>query len=164
VQAVARDKPRGDAASEDADCPSNQGRRDHRPVCPSEKVEQTQGIGSHSRSVRFYSRATWKLRNEVARLARMSRRRARHPEEYRREAPKLVERIRAKVATLECPCPSRYRPENAERDRERIAWLTSKRRSRARLTKAGERGACASQYAPCGLQDRTGGDRAPTPK
>jgi hypothetical protein len=106
----------------------------------------------------------WKLRNEVARLARMSRRRARHPEEYRREAPKLVERIRAKVATLECPCPSRYRPENAERNRERIAWLTSKRRSRARLTKAGERGACASQCAPCGLQDRTGGDRAPTPK
>jgi hypothetical protein len=38
---------------------------------------------------------------------------------------------------------ARYRLEDVERDRERIAWLTSKRRSRARLTKAenaGDRG------------------------
>jgi hypothetical protein len=62
-----------------------------------------------------------KLRNEIARLGQLKRRRNPRPEDQKTEQ-KLHQKIEAKIATLQCPCPSRY------------ARLWRRRRSRAKLT------------------------------
>jgi len=45
-----------------------------------------------------------------------------------------IQKIEAKIATLQCPCPSRYSVEDAARDEQTLARLWRRRRSRAKLT------------------------------
>ena len=44
------------------------------------------------------------------------------------------QKIEAKIATLQCPCPSRYSVADAANDRQALVRLGRKRRSRAKLT------------------------------
>ena len=74
-----------------------------------------------------------KLRNEIARLGKLKRRRNPRPEDQKTEQ-KLHQKIEAKIATLQCPCPSRYSVEDAARDKQTLARLWRRRRSRAKLT------------------------------
>ena len=74
-----------------------------------------------------------KLRNEIARLGQLKRRRNPRPEDQKTEQ-KLHQKIEAKIATLQCPCPSRYSVEDAARDKQTLARLWRRRRSRAKLT------------------------------
>jgi hypothetical protein len=74
-----------------------------------------------------------KLRNEIARLGQLKRRRHPRPEDQKTEQ-KLHQKIEAKIATLRCPCPSRYSVEDAARDEQTLARLWRRRRSRAKLT------------------------------
>jgi hypothetical protein len=74
-----------------------------------------------------------KLRNVIARLAQLKRRRNPRPEDQK-TVQKLQQKIEAKIATLQCPCPSRYSVEDAARDKQTLARLWRRRRSRAKLT------------------------------
>jgi hypothetical protein len=74
-----------------------------------------------------------KLRNEIARLGHLRRRRNPRPEDQK-TVQKLHQKIEAKIATLQCPCPSRYSVEDAARDKQTLARLWRRRRSRAKLT------------------------------
>ena len=74
-----------------------------------------------------------KLRNVIARLAQLKRRRNLRPEDQK-TVQKLHQKIEAKIATLQCPCPSRYSVEDAARDKQTLARLWRRRRSRAKLT------------------------------
>jgi len=74
-----------------------------------------------------------KLRNEIARLAQLKRRRNPRPEDQK-TAQKLRQKIEAKIAILQCPCPSRYGVADAANDRQALVRLGQKRRSRAKLT------------------------------
>jgi hypothetical protein len=74
-----------------------------------------------------------KLRNEIARLGKLKRRRNPRPEDQK-TVQKLHQKIEAKIATLQCPCPSRYSVEDAARDEQMLARLWRRRRSRAKLT------------------------------
>ena len=74
-----------------------------------------------------------KLRNEIARLGQLKRRRNPRPEDQK-TVQKLHQKIEAKIATLQCPCPSRYSVEDAARDKQTLARLWRRRRSRAKLT------------------------------
>jgi hypothetical protein len=71
-----------------------------------------------------------KLRNKVARLASLKRRR--NPADQ-----KIIMRLRLELiqmtAALQCPCPSRYSIETAERNRQALERLSRKRRSRKKL-------------------------------
>ena len=73
-----------------------------------------------------------KLRNEIARLGKLKRRRNPRPDDQKTEQ-KLHQKIEAKIATLQCPCPSRYSVEDAARDKQTLARLWRRRRSRAKL-------------------------------
>ena len=53
-----------------------------------------------------------KLRNEIARLGQLKRRRNPRPGDQK-TVQKLHQKIDAKIATLQCPCPSRYSVEDA---------------------------------------------------
>ena len=66
-----------------------------------------------------------KLRNEIARLGKLKRRRNPRPEDQKTEQ-KLHQKIEAKIATLQCPCPSRYSVEDAARDEQTLARLWRK--------------------------------------
>jgi hypothetical protein len=74
-----------------------------------------------------------KLRNEIARLRQLKRRRNQRPKDQK-TAQKLRQKIEAKIATLQCPCPSRYSVKDAANDRQALIRLWRKRRSRAKLT------------------------------
>jgi hypothetical protein len=74
-----------------------------------------------------------KLRNEIARVSALKKRRNPRPQD-RKTMQRLQEKIRAKLITLQCPCPSQYRARDAAKDRERVLYLGHKRRSRAKLT------------------------------
>ena len=74
-----------------------------------------------------------KLRNEIARLSVLKKRRNPHPRD-RKSIQKLNEKIDAKLASLQCPCPSCYSAKQAATDKEKIEYLWRKRRSRAKLT------------------------------
>jgi hypothetical protein len=63
-----------------------------------------------------------KLRNEIARLGQLKRRRHPRPEDQKTEQ-KLHQKIEAKIATLRCPCPSRYSVEDAARDEQTLATV-----------------------------------------
>ena len=71
-----------------------------------------------------------KLRNKVARLSPLKRRR--NPADQ-----KLIMRLNLELvqitAALQCPCPSRYSMEHAKRDTQQLEWLWRKRRSRKKL-------------------------------
>jgi hypothetical protein len=74
-----------------------------------------------------------KLRNEIARLSFLKKRRNSHPRDQK-TIQKLNEKIHAKLATLQCPCPSDYGAKQAATDKEKIEYLWRKRRSRRKLT------------------------------
>ena len=74
-----------------------------------------------------------RLRNEIARLRQLKRRRSPRPKDQK-TALKLSQKIEAKIATLQCPCPSRYSVKDAANDRQALIRLWRKRRSRAKLT------------------------------
>jgi hypothetical protein len=74
-----------------------------------------------------------KLRNEIARLSVLKKRRNPHPRDQK-AMQKLNKKIDAKLATLECPCPSCYSAGQAAEDKEKIEYLWRKRRSRRKLT------------------------------
>ena len=74
-----------------------------------------------------------KLRNEMARLRQFKRRRHPRPEDQK-TVQKLNQKIEAKIATLQCPCPSRYNVKDATNDQQALIRLWRKRRSRAKLT------------------------------
>src|SRR4029077_13763704 len=74
-----------------------------------------------------------KLRNEIARLRQLKRRRSPRPKDQK-TALKLSQKIEAKIATLQCPCPSRYSVKDAANDRQALIRLWRKRRSRAKRT------------------------------
>jgi hypothetical protein len=74
-----------------------------------------------------------KLRNEIARLSVFKKRRNPSPQDPK-TIQRLEEKIRAKLMTLQCPCPSRYGAGDAVNDRERTLYWGRKRRSRAKLT------------------------------
>jgi hypothetical protein len=74
-----------------------------------------------------------KLRNEMARLRQLKRRRNPRPKDQK-TARKLRQKIEAKIATLQCPCPSRYSVKDAANDGQALIRLWRKRRSRAKLT------------------------------
>lgn len=74
-----------------------------------------------------------KLRNEIARLSVLKKRRNSHPRDQK-AIQKLNEKIHAKLATLQCPCPSCYGAKQAAIDKEKIEYLWRKRRSRKKLT------------------------------
>jgi hypothetical protein len=74
-----------------------------------------------------------KLRNEIARLGQFKRRRHPRPEDQK-TVQKLNQKIEAKIATLQCPCPSRYSVKDAANDHQALIRLWQKRRSRAKLT------------------------------
>jgi hypothetical protein len=74
-----------------------------------------------------------KLRNEIARLSALQKRRNPRPQDHK-TIHRLQEKIRAKLITLQCPAPSQYGARDAARDRERVLYLGRKRRSRAKLT------------------------------
>ena len=64
---------------------------------------------------------------------KLKRRRNPRPEDQKTEQ-KLHQKIEAKIATLQCPCPSRYSVQDAARDEQTLARLWRRRRSRAKLT------------------------------
>jgi hypothetical protein len=70
---------------------------------------------------------------KIARLGQLKRRRNPRPEDQKTEQ-KLHQKIEARIATLQCPCPSRYSVEDAARDKQTLARLWRRRRSRAKLT------------------------------
>jgi hypothetical protein len=74
-----------------------------------------------------------KLRNEIARLSLLKKRRNPHPRDHK-AIQKLNEKIDAKLAILQCPCPSCYSAKQAATDKEKIEYLWRKRRSRTKLT------------------------------
>ena len=74
-----------------------------------------------------------KLRNEIARLSFLKKRRNPHPRDQK-AIQKLNEKIDAKLATLQCPCLSGYSAKQAATDKEKIEYLWRKRRSRRKLT------------------------------
>jgi hypothetical protein len=74
-----------------------------------------------------------KLRNEIARLSVLKKRRNPHLRDQK-AIQKLNEKIDAKLATLQCPCPSCYGAKQAATDKEKIEYLWRKRRSRTKLT------------------------------
>jgi hypothetical protein len=74
-----------------------------------------------------------KLRNEIVRLGVLKKRRRPTAKELA-AARRLGEKIRALLATLQCPSIEQYRNKDAARDKERILYLFRKRRSRAKLT------------------------------
>ena len=74
-----------------------------------------------------------KLRNEIARLGQFKRRRHPRPEDQK-TVQKLHQKIEATIATLQCPCPSRYSVKDAANDQQALIRLWRKRRSRAKLT------------------------------
>ena len=74
-----------------------------------------------------------KLRNEIARFSVLKKRRNPHPRD-RETMQKLNEKILAKFATLQSPCPSCYSAQQAATDKEKIEYLWRKRRSRRKLT------------------------------
>jgi hypothetical protein len=74
-----------------------------------------------------------KLCNEIARLRQLKRRRNPRPKDQK-TAQKVRQKIEAKIATLQCPCPSRYSVKDAANDRQALIRLWRKRRSRAKLT------------------------------
>jgi hypothetical protein len=73
-----------------------------------------------------------RLRNEIARFSVLNKRRNPHPRD-RATIQKLNEKIDAKFATLQSPCPSGYSAQQAATDKEKIAYLWRKRRSRRKL-------------------------------
>jgi hypothetical protein len=73
-----------------------------------------------------------KLRNEIARLSLLKKRRNPHPPH--KAIQRLNEKIDAKLAILQCTCPSSYSVKQAATDKEKIEYLWRKRRSRAKLT------------------------------
>jgi hypothetical protein len=74
-----------------------------------------------------------KLRNEIARFSVLKKRRNPHPRD-RETIQKLNEKLDAKFATLQSPCPSGYSAQQAATDKEKIEYLWRKRRSRRKLT------------------------------
>ena len=74
-----------------------------------------------------------KLRNEIAHLSLLKKRRNPHPRDHK-AIQKLNEKIDAKLAILQCPCPSCYSAKQAATDKEKIEYLWRKRRSRRKLT------------------------------
>jgi hypothetical protein len=73
------------------------------------------------------------LRNEMARLGVLKKRRNPHPRDHK-AIQKLSVKIDAKLTMLQCPCPSRYGAKQAASDKEKIDYLWRKRRSRRKLT------------------------------
>ena len=71
-----------------------------------------------------------KLRNKVARLSSLKRRR--NPADQELIVRLSLELVQM-TAALQCPCPSRYSIENAERDQQPLDRLLRKRRSRKEL-------------------------------
>jgi hypothetical protein len=82
-----------------------------------------------------------KLRNKVARLSPLKRRR--NPADQ-----KLIMRLNLELvqitAALQCPCPSRYSMEHAKRDTQQLEWLWRKRRSRKKAQR--DRGCHTGAY------------------
>ena len=76
-----------------------------------------------------------KLRNKIARLAQLKRRRSRHPGDQK-TIQRLHQEANLMIAALQCPCPSRYNDKAPANDRQRLERLWRKRRSRAKLTPA----------------------------
>jgi hypothetical protein len=74
-----------------------------------------------------------KLGNEIARLGILKKRRNPHPRDHK-AIQKLNGKIDAKLAMLQCPCPSWYGAKQAATDKEKIDYLWRKRRSRRKLT------------------------------
>jgi hypothetical protein len=74
-----------------------------------------------------------RLRNEIARLSVLKKRRHPHPRDQK-VIQKLNEKIDVKLATLQCPCLSGYSAKQAASDKEKIEYLWRKRRSRRKLT------------------------------
>jgi hypothetical protein len=74
-----------------------------------------------------------KLRNKVAQILQLRRRRNRSPAD-KKLFVRLSQEIKLMAAALPCPCPSRYSSQNAEADKRRIAWLWRKRRARRKLS------------------------------
>jgi hypothetical protein len=76
-----------------------------------------------------------KLRNKLARLTQLKRRRNPHPRDQ-----KTIQRLHQEshliMAALQCPCPSQYSTKDVANDRRRLEHLWRKRRSRARLSPA----------------------------
>jgi hypothetical protein len=76
-----------------------------------------------------------KLRNKIARLAQLNRRRSPHPGDQK-TIQRLHQEANLMIAALQCPCPSRYNDKAPANDRQRLERLWRKRRSRAKLTPA----------------------------
>jgi hypothetical protein len=76
-----------------------------------------------------------KLRNKIARLAQLKRRRSPHPGDQK-TIQRLHQEANLMIAALQCPCPSRYNDKAPANDRQRLERLWRKRRSRAKLTPA----------------------------
>jgi len=74
-----------------------------------------------------------KLRNKVAQILQLRRRRNLSPAD-KKLFVRLSQEIKLMAAALPCPCPSRYSSQNAESDKRRIAWLWRKRRARRKLS------------------------------
>ena len=71
-----------------------------------------------------------KLRNKVVRLAALKRRRNPADQEL---IARLSRELVQMTAALQCPCPSRYSMQDAERDKKQLKRLLRKRRSRKGL-------------------------------
>jgi hypothetical protein len=76
-----------------------------------------------------------KLRNKIARLAQLKRRRNLSPQD-RKTIKRLHRETGVMMAALQCPCPSQYSDRDAANDRRRLEHLWRKRRSGAKLTPA----------------------------
>jgi hypothetical protein len=76
-----------------------------------------------------------KLRNKVARILQLRRRRNLDPAD-KKVFERLGQEIKLMAAALPCPCPSRYSSKNVESDKRRREWLWRKRRSRRKLSPA----------------------------
>jgi hypothetical protein len=74
-----------------------------------------------------------KLRNKVARLAQLRRRRNLPPAK-RKAIRRLGHETDTLIAALQCADPFLYNDKHATEDRERLEWLWRKRRSRAKLS------------------------------
>ena len=97
-----------------------------------------------------------KLRNKIARLAQLKRRRSPHPGDQK-TIQRLHQEANLMIAALQCPCPSRYNDRAPANDRQRLERLWRKRRSRAKLTPAedGELAHLNARYMACGRSART---------
>jgi hypothetical protein len=72
-----------------------------------------------------------KLRNKLTRVSALKRRRDPADQEL---IARLSRELVQMTAALQCPCPSRYSMQDAERDRQQLNRLLRKRRSRRGLT------------------------------